>query len=97
MMGLQQLFTLLHPKPSVIYRTIIVNGDLFSVILCIYAGTVILDDISVLILCFMTCNTAVCRKTFSRFAAKCVCVQACTVLIVGKTFEEFCPDVQVVL
>ena len=46
---------------------------------------------------FHKLQSAVCRKTFSRVAAKCVCVQIYTVLIVGRTFEKFCAEVQVVL
>ena len=39
---------------EIIYRTITINGGLFFVIFCLYTDTVILDDTSVLILCFMT-------------------------------------------
>ena len=63
---------------------------------CIYAGTVILDNTSVLMLCFYDLHAAVCRETLSRVAAKCVCVQACTVSIVGKIFERFFPEMRVV-
>ena len=42
-------------------------------------------------------KVVVCRKTFSRVAAKCVCVQACTVLIVGKAIEKVCPKIRVIL
>ena len=46
---------------------------------------------------FRELHTAVFRETFSRFAAKCVCVQTCMVLIVEKIFEEFCPDMRIAL
>ena len=78
---------------EVIYRVIAIisNCGLPSVNFCTCADTVLSDNIFVFMLCFMTYRLLFVEKPFQELPQN-VFISACTVLIMGKAFEKFCPE-----